>query len=338
MQAGEDDACDRFVQQSPAGTFFHLSPWRSVVRQVLGHESYCFVARREAGITGIFPISLVRNRLFGDSLVSLPLAVYGGICADDPDSYGGLLKAASEWAQRQKVKYLEMRNLAEPFPTALPGRDLYVTFTQELTPGPEKLLHNLPRDTRYMVRKSLKAGLDWTEDLTLEEFYELYARSVHHLGTPVFSRKLFAQLRSHFPRQCRVFGVRKGKHAIAGVMCFYFRDRVMPYYGASLAEFNRDAPNNFMYWNVMAQSCQEGFRVFDFGRSKLGSGSYQFKASWGMQVSPLPYRYVLVQARDIPHLSPVDRKFSAPIALWKKLPFAWTKILGPPLIRWIPSI
>jgi FemAB-related protein (PEP-CTERM system-associated) len=271
-------------------------------------------------------------------MVSLPLAVYGGICADDRDSYFDLLRAGSELAERLGVKYLEMRNQAEPYTTSLPGRDLYVTFTQDLTPGPEKLLQALPRDTRYAVRKSQKAGLEWTEDLTDEEFYEIYAQSVHRLGTPVFSRELFTGLRRQFPDRTRLFGVRKGKTAIAGVLCLYFRDQVLPYYGGALAEYYKDSPNNFMYWNLMAQSCNEGLRQFDFGRSKRGTGSFHFKSAWSMKVTELPYRYHLVRANEVPELSPVDKKFQLPVAAWKRMPYAWTKILGPRLIRWIPSI
>ncbi len=337
---GEETDCDQFVMSSPSGTFFHLSGWRRVVENVLGHRCFCFVARRENRITGVFPLSLVRNRIFGNCLVSLPLAVYGGICADDQDSYFRLLKAGSDLATSLRVRYLEMRNRAEPFtlPASLPKRDLYLTFTQDLSPGPEKLLAGLPRDTRYIVRKSLKAGLTWTEDLDLDEFYEVYARSVHRLGTPVFSRKLFARLLREFPAQCRIFGVRKDGRPIAGVLCFYFRDLVLPYYGGALSEFYKDSPNNFMYWNLIAQSCQEGYRSFDFGRSKEGTGSFRFKSSWSMQVTPLPYRYQLVRTKEIPQLSPVDQKFQLPVALWKRLPFAWTKVLGPKLIQWIPSV
>jgi FemAB-related protein (PEP-CTERM system-associated) len=309
-----------------------------VVEGVLRRQCVSLVALRGRKIIGVFPIALVRNRFFGPSMVSLPLAVYGGICADDEESYFALLNAGSDLARRQQVRYLEMRNRAEPYPASLPGRDLYVTFTQELSAGPDKLLAGLPRDSRYMVRKSLKAGLEWTEDLSLGAFYEIYARSVHHLGTPVFPLDLFARLRSEFPKHCRIFGVRKGKATIAGVLCLYFRDQVLPYYGGSLSEFAKDAPNNFMYWNLMAQSSREGYRVFDFGRSKRGTGSFQFKSSWSMEVSELPYRYVLVRAKEVPHMSPVDRKFQAPVALWKRLPFGVTKALGPRLIRWIPSI
>jgi FemAB-related protein (PEP-CTERM system-associated) len=338
LAPGEEHQWDHFVTSSPSGTFCHLFGWKPVIEQVLEHPCYYLTARREQGFSGVFPIGRIRNKLFGDCLVSLPLAVYGGICADDHDSYSSLLKAGSDLANRLGVKYLEMRNRTELFPSSLPGRDLYVTFRQALSPGPERLMQQLPRDTRYAVRKSLKAGLEWTEDLGLEEFYEIYARSVHRLGTPVFSRELFARFQSEFPKQCRLFGVRKGATAIAGVLCFYFRDQVMPYYAGALPEYYKDSPNNFMYWNLISQSCREGFRLFDFGRSKRGTGSFQFKSSWSMQETTLPYRYHLVRAKDVPQLSPVDRKFQGPVSLWKKLPFAWTKVLGPKVIRWIPSV
>ena len=211
LQSGGEDEWDRFVTSSSAGVFFQLTGWKTIVERVLGHRSFFLMARSEGNVKGVFPISWVRSRLFGDCLVSMPLAVYGGICADDQETYSSLLKAAGELAKRLGVRYLEMRNRTEPFPTSLPGRNLYVTFTQDLSAGPDKLLQGLPRDTRYMVRKSLKAGLEWTSDISLDEFYEIYARSLHRLGTPVFSKDLFRLLLGEFGGRCRLFGVRKGK-------------------------------------------------------------------------------------------------------------------------------
>ena len=338
LPPGGEDEWDRFVLASPVGSFFHLSGWTRVVEQVLGRRTFRFTARDERGIRGVFPISSVRSRIFGNSLVSSPLAVYGGICADGADAHAGLLRAGQNLAEQLGVKYLEMRNRTEPFPTDLPGRDLYVTFTQDLSPGPERLMQALPRDTRYAVRKSIKAGLQWTEDVTLEEFYEIYSQSVHRLGTPVFSKKLFEVLHSIFPQHTRLFGVRKDKNVIAAVFCLYFRDQVLPYYAGALPEFYKDAPNNFMYWSLIAQSCEEGYRIFDFGRSKKGTGSFQFKSAWSMEVTELPYRYYLVRAKEVPHMSPVDRRFQLPVRLWKRMPLGLTKILGPPLIRRIPSV
>jgi len=338
LAAAEDAEWDHFVRSAPSGTLFHLSGWSRVAEKAMGWRCFPLVCRNEHGISGVFPIGWIRNRLFGDCLVSMPLAVYGGICTADPDSYRSLLRAGTDLARRLNVKYLEMRNRTDLFPTSLPGRDLYVTFTQDLSPGPEKLLQGLPRDTRYMVRKSLKAGLEWVEDLTLDEFYEIYARSVHRLGTPVFSKNLFSVILGEFPQHSKILGVRKGKKAIAGVLCLYFRDQVMPYYGGALSEYNNDAPNNFMYWSLIAQSCREGYRVFDFGRSKRGTGSFHFKSSWSMQMTGLPYRYQLIRAEQVPQISPVDQKFRLAVEIWKRLPYSWTKILGPRVIRWIPSV
>jgi FemAB-related protein (PEP-CTERM system-associated) len=338
LRAGEEVEWDDFVKSSRSGTLFHLSSWKNTIERVLGRQTFSLAARRGKRITGVFPVSLVRSRVFGNSLVSLPLAVYGGICTEDRGSHDALLRAAGDLARRLDVQHLELRNRAELFPMSLPGRDLYVTFTQDLTPGPEKLLQGLPRDTRYAVRKSMKAGLEWTEDLSLGEFYEIYAHSVHRLGTPVFSRDLFECLQAEFSGQWRLFGVRKERRAIAGVFCLYFRDQVLPYYGGALTEYYRDSPNNFMYWRLIEQSAKEGFRTFDFGRSKKGTGSYQFKSAWNMQEQGLPYGYLLNRAKEVPHMSPVDKKFQLPVEMWKRLPFGLTKIIGPPLIRRIPSI
>lgn len=338
LQPGEEDDWDRFVISSQSGSFYHLTGWKTVVERILGHRCFMLVARSEGAITGVFPISWVRSRLFGDCLVSMPLAVYGGICTENRDAYFSLLEAGKALANRLGVQYLEMRNRTELFPAALPGKDLYVTFIQDLSPGPEKLLQRLPRDTRYMVRKSLKSDMEWTRDITLDEFYELYARSLHRLGTPVFSKELFRLLLEEFGPKCRLYGVRKGKTPIAGVLNFYFRDQVLPYYAGALPEYYKEAPNNFMYWNLISESCAEGIKTFDFGRSKRGTGAYSFKSSWAMDETPLPYRYQLVRAQEVPRLSPVDKKFQLPVAMWKRMPYSWTKVLGPRLVRCIPSV
>ena len=179
-------------------------------------------ARRGGRITGVLPISRARSRIFGDCLVSLPLAVYGGVCADDAGSYRALLEAGSATGRSPGREISRAAQPCRAVPELVARPRSYVTFTQDLTAGPEKLMKGLPRDTRYAIRKGQKAGLEWTEDLTLQEFYDLYAQSVHRLGTPVFPRELFASLRSEFPKQVRLFGVRKGKDRDRGSAVLLF--------------------------------------------------------------------------------------------------------------------
>ena len=49
------------------------------------HATYFLYAENNAGICGVLPLAHVNSRLFGNALVALPFAVYGGIAAIDAD-------------------------------------------------------------------------------------------------------------------------------------------------------------------------------------------------------------------------------------------------------------
>ena len=189
---------------------------------MLGHQYIPLVALREGQISGVFPIAQVRNAFFGNSLISVPLAVYGGICANDSDSYFRLLQAGSELATRLDVNYLEMRNRSRAVSDLSAGKRPLSDFHARSFAGTGEAVAGVA--TGYALRRAevAKGGLEWTEDLSDAEFYEIYAHSVHRLGTPVFPRKLFTRLREAFPGQVRVFGVRKGKegHCRRDVLLF----------------------------------------------------------------------------------------------------------------------
>lgn len=130
-----------------------------------------------------------------------------------------------------------------------------------------------------------------------------------------------------------VVGVLHGAKPVASVLNFYFRDEVLRYYGAGRTEARDLAANDFMYWKVMRRACKREFRVFDFGRSRIGAGSYDFKRYWGFDPTPLTYAFRLIQAGKIPDVNPRNAKFKAFIALWRRLPVPPTKLLGPPIVR-----
>ncbi len=120
----------------------------------------------------------------------------------------------------------------------------------------------------------------------------------------------------------------KGK-IVAAVWTLFYKDEVVPYYGGSIREYNRLAVNNFMYWKLIEYGIQNGYKVFDFGRSKRGTGSFDFKRRWGMTMSDLPYQYYLVRDKTMPDTSPLNPKFSLSIRLWRKLPLPVANSIGP---------
>src|SRR5439155_1354818 len=70
---------DAFAAAVPGSTFCHLSGWRAVMEDVLGHECFYAIACDDAGAwRGVLPLVRVRSALFGDYLVSLPFLNSGG--------------------------------------------------------------------------------------------------------------------------------------------------------------------------------------------------------------------------------------------------------------------
>ncbi len=323
---------ESFVEAEPSATFFHRAGWRTVVERAFGHRTHYLLAESGGAVRGVLPLAEVRSALFGHSLISTPFCVYGGVAAADDAARQALIAAARALAERLGVGHLELRNLHAPEPGLL-TKDLYVTFRKTIDADPEKNLLAIPRKQRAMIRKGVDAGLSSVVDGDLDRCYRTYSDSVRHLGTPVFGRGYFRVLKDVFGDACEVLTVMKKETVVASVLSFYFRDQVLPYYGGGTRAARELAGNDFMYWELMRRACERGVRVFDYGRSKQGTGSYSFKKNWGFKPEPLHYSYHLARAKALPDLNPLNPKYRLFIETWKRLPTAVTNVIGPRIAR-----
>lgn len=327
---------DSYVQTSNKATFFHLTGWKRVIEKTFGYRSFYLMAETQGEVRGILPLFLTRNLSFRKTLISTPHAAYGGVCAEDKDTENLLMEEAKKLAQRENVDYLELRNIEMKNPD-LPAKDLYVTFQQELNPDPEKNMENIYRKTRTMIRQGIKNNLKSEMGRNyVEAFYDVFTRSYHQLGSPVYPFRLFKNLMEEFPEECKILVVKHEGQIVSGVMTFFFKDQVLPYYGGALKEAFDLKVNNFMYWELMKYGSENGYKIFDFGRSKKGSGSFDFKKHWGLSPIQLNYQYYLNRSDKIPDINPLNPKYHTMINVWKKLPLPITKIIGPVIVKYIP--
>jgi FemAB-related protein (PEP-CTERM system-associated) len=331
----DEGAWDRFVRSSPDGTVFHLSAWKRVVEDVFRHRPHYLIAAEGPEIRGALPLFEVRGLLSGRSLVSIPCGVYGGVCGADAAARAALLVECRSLVSRLGTRFLELRNL-HAATDGLPTKSLYTVFAKPIEPDPEANLEAIPRKQRRMVRQGMKNDLETRRGWeALGEFYEIYLTNRKRLGSPPYSIRLFESIRNRFGKDAQLLTVWHEGRPMSGVISLFHGDRVMPYYGAARPEAFRLAVNDFMYWDLMRQSCLDGYRVFDFGRSREGSGSYDFKRHWGFEPAPLPYQYVLAEGQAIPNVNPSNPKLRIFIEAWKRLPVPVTRRLGPPLTRWL---
>ena len=328
---GDCSRWDDYVEKHPGATVYHMSAWGRAVARSMGHKCYYISVEENGEICAVIPLIHVKSMLFGNSLVSVAFATNGGPVFDNAAALQMLDDECRKLAVELDVDYLECRNMDVVHEDWPAKKEMYSTFRKDLSADNEENMLAIPRKQRAMVRKGIKFGLKAVVDDQPNRLFAMYSESVRNLGSPVFPKKLFYCLKEEYGENCEILTIEtdQGK-AISSVMTFYFRDEVVPYYGGGTFEARGLAANDFMYWSLMERAVSaRQCRIFDFGRSKNGTGAFSFKKNWGFEPKPLNYEFILKDGEELPDINPLNPKYQLMIKIWKKLPLPLANIVGP---------
>lgn len=327
---------DALVRRSEGWTHFHLWGWRDVIARTYGHECPYLEARDAAGVlVGILPLVHVRSVIFGGYLVSMPFVNYGGPLGS-PAAVAALAAAAVAEAERRGVKLLELRGRVEQ-QLGLPVSHRKITVLLDLPTGdPDELFRRLPAKLRSQVRRPQKEGVDvrFGPD-QVAPFYQVFARHMRDLGTPVQSRRLFESLAAAFPEDAWFACAYHGGQPVAAGCGFRWGDEFEITWASALREFNALAPNMLVYWRMMERCIAAGVRTFNFGRCTPDSGTHRFKRQWGGRDEPL-WWYQWSPSGTAATPSPDDGAYAWGPRIWRRLPLGLANRLGPWVVRGIP--
>lgn len=326
------DKWDAFVTSCPEATFFHRAGWKTVIESAFRHRTHYLLAERDGMIVGVLPLTEISSILFGHSLVSNVFCDYCGIAAADDAARNALDQHAQALARQLNVGYMEYRQL-KPHHSDWASNDLYFIFRKPIDPDVDKNMQAIPRKQRAMVRKGISNGLSCELDSGIDRFFTLFADNVKRHGTPALPKRYFSLLREVFGRDCEILTVLHQGRPISSVLTFYFRDEVLPHHAGDCEDARHLAANDFKYWQLMRMGCERGYRLFNFGRSKHGTGPYYFKKNWGFEPLPLHYEYYLVNATRIPEHNPLNPRYRLFIRMWRKLPMPIANALGPHIVK-----
>ncbi|MEX0645521.1 MAG: FemAB family XrtA/PEP-CTERM system-associated protein, partial [Parvularculaceae bacterium] len=283
-EAGEIDAArwDAYVGASPEATFFHFYGWRRVIEGAYGHGACYLMATRGARVVGVLPLIDVASPLFGRNLISTAFTVGGGIAADDVETRKLLADTAFEAGRRRRVGYVELRSHSAALDGWSVKSGVYAGFEKAIPTEESAALNAIPRRRRAEVRKgidALAAGeLGISADADWGEFYALYARAMRDHGTPVYPRAFLAGLMMEFGDRIDTLVVSAKGEPLLGLLSFYFRDRIMPYYIGGKADARSFRATDLALWTQIRRAAERGACVVDLGRSKYGSGSFAYKS------------------------------------------------------------
>jgi len=338
VRDGDEAAWEGYVDRSSQTTFFHRVGWRRIVEDALGHAAHYRCAWRNGRIVGVLPLIHIRSRLFGNALISTAFTTGGGIAADDDDTAQALAEEAVRLGQRFGVEFVELRQTAA---TTLGDAwtaktELYFGFERTIAATDADNLKAIPRKKRADLRKAIDDKRLVTDAAApVDAFFRIYAESLRNLGTPVLSLRFYAAIKATFGDAVEISTVSGPDGPAAALMSFFFKDRVLPYYGGAVLAARRLHAYDLMYWAQMQRAVSRGIRVFDFGRSKRGTGSFDYKTYWGFTPAPLSYQYRLIKRADLPEINPLNPKYRLMVGAWRRLPLAIANRLGPLVARQI---
>lgn len=318
-----------------------------MIRDVYGGKPYYLAAYDDGRLIGVLPLMLRRVIGAGRVLTSVPFADVGGICAHGPEAEQVLLEAAAGLGREKRVSYVELRQLDHALPGDLPCDLSRVVLRLNLPSSLDELREGLSRNMRKKLKRAERDGLTSREYASLGPapeaqvnavgaFYDVYARNMRDLGSPMHSLRYFRAIAVAFPEASLCLHVSLEGKVVGAAFAVWSGATLTVLCAHSLRRYQQVFPNNLLYWRLFGAAIDRQCSVADFGRSPRGTGIYEFKKLWGMVDCPLCCAYIPLT--KVPRLG--ERREGAAYRLfsrlWPHVPMPVARALGPKLFARLP--
>ena len=332
------NAWNAFVQRSPRASFYHRYEWRDVNDQCFGHRSVYLAAVEDGQIVGVFPFVQLKSLLFGNIACSMPFVNFGGPCGDRDEIEQQLLAAAEQVANEWRVDYLEIRS-QRPLGDRYPSSDHKVSMTVALERDPDVLWNRYKTGHRQDIRRGYSNGFTTRFGglELLDDFFAILSESWRGLGTPIYRIYYLEKILLMFPEHIRlcIVSAKDGTPA-SGAFYGLHNDVVEGMWLGTRDRYRRDYVGYVLYWEMIKDACEGGYRRFHLGRSTKDSGAETFKRKWNGEVEQLYWHYILRTRTEIPSLNPNNPKYATAIRWWRQMPISATQMIGPFIARSLP--
>jgi CelD/BcsL family acetyltransferase involved in cellulose biosynthesis len=265
-------------------------------------ESYGFssfgLALEDAlgGLVAGVPIVETRGLLRGRRWISLPFTDFcPPLVVGNSDDLPARLEEEIDAARREAgVDSVELR--------AAPASDRPLRLhrglrhTLQLDHDPERTFGRFKPNVRNKIRSADRSEVTIARekkevDVT-RTFYELHTATRRRLGVPVQPRRYFFLLWQRIlePGLGFLLVARAGGEPVAAAVFLAWNGTIVYKYGASDPAAWKLRPNNALLWHAISCACEDGYSIFDFGRTDpANDGLREFKRGWGTEEASLAY-------------------------------------------------
>jgi FemAB-related protein (PEP-CTERM system-associated) len=337
LQEQDKQCWDKYVHGAQQATVFQLAGWKNVMEDIFGLRTFFLYAQEGDVIQGVLPLLLVKSRIAGNYITSMPNA----ICAQDEAAAQALIQRAKELVRASGADYLVLRDSYQKWnsPDLVTNED-HCTMVVELDDDPEHVWMAFDKRVRQSTKKAIRADVEVLMGRNgLEDLYPAYSRANRDMGTPTLGSAFFSKVLSEFPRHFTVMTVRHEGEVLGGGFVAFFKDTLYNTWGGVLRDSYDLRSNYILYWETLKYGCENGFQWADLGRSEWESGTYQFKRHWTAEPRPLYQQFYLNGSSQLPAVGSTretDPRYRHFVSVWSRLPLPLTEVLGPWLRRRMP--
>ncbi|MFH1762083.1 MAG: GNAT family N-acetyltransferase [bacterium] len=296
------------------GTLYHDLRWREIISRAYHRESAYFVNLADDIIIGGFCSFRAGKRMVG-----LPYLPQGGMWGEFP---------VKELATMEKTEIINKQ--LRPNITDI-NESNYVTMKLTLPSSKDELWNTIGAKTRNLIRKSQQHNFKLIT-CSLEDFYKIYIKATNALGTPPHKKDFFRLILEHFGKDSRMHLLILDGIGVSSILEIDYHGCRYDMWAFSLKKYFKFNPNMFLYWEVLKSAINARMKIYDFGRSLYGQGTYHFKKQWGAQ--PVLINNEIWSVHGVKKLGP-DRKSGIAPKIWMNLPLFAANYFGPLIRRYI---
>jgi CelD/BcsL family acetyltransferase involved in cellulose biosynthesis len=291
----EDARWETLSLEHPRASVFHSTGWLRTLQQTYGYDPLAYTTTpREAPLSNAVVFCRVNSWLTGQRLVSLPFSDHCEPLVESVDQLDELLSPALRELRERKIKYIDIRPLSLSFAGETKGAESYFLHLLDLRPTLDELYKKLHGDSirrkiQRAEREKLTLQLGSSEEL-LAEFYQLHVITRQRQQVPPHPLKWFRNVIACLGKDAQIRVARKDGAAIASIFTLSHRQKMVYKYGCSDAHSHNLGGMQFLFWDLIRHSKENGFVELDFGRSECSNtGLVTFKDRWGTKRQLLSY-------------------------------------------------
>ena len=322
-----------------ANNYSCLPAWQTACAATLGCETRTEELKTAAGeVLGSLRYAVLKSFLFGARVISLPFTDESAITLNDParaQEAGRILLARLDAAAAAAgASSAELRG-ANPVLDSL-GKELaasapYSRFELDLTPGYAAVLagygSNIAKNLAQGARRLEVSLVKHPGSVELRELYLVYLAQMKTFGSPPLPMAYFRELAA---AGLYIFFKATFDGRTAGMLAAIPDGGVLRAdVNASLPAYASSFPKIRLFDESIRWAADNGFKVYDFMRTRRGTGVHGHKAKWGGSERGIKYYYRAYRSGARPEPDPSGPLFRLAAAGLRIMPCSLLEIIGP---------